>query len=171
MSNTQQMDPDAPGAQTMNTMMMTMPLVSVFFCFTFPAAIGIYWVVQGAFQIVQQLAVNSYMNKVDMDELIQKNVDKMNKKRAKKGLPPAKVNQNASANLKNIQAQTEKEEQLRNEKLSKIDRQVKNQRSSIIQIRSLEVLLPKQKWCRSIMRSTTSRRGAVWIWLQLPQKQ
>ena len=64
-------------------------------------------------------------NKVDMDELIQKNVDKMNKKRAKKGLPPAKVNQNASANLKNIQAQTEKEEQLRNEKLSKIDRQVK----------------------------------------------
>ena len=120
-----QMDPDAPGAQTMNTMMMTMPLVSVFFCFTFPAAIGIYWVVQGAFQIVQQLAVNSYMNKVDMDELIQKNVDKMNKKRAKKGLPPAKVNQNASANLKNIQAQTEKEEQLRNEKLSKIDRQVK----------------------------------------------
>ncbi len=89
---------DAPGAQTMNTMMMTMPLVSVFFCFTFPAAIGIYWVVQGAFQIVQQLAVNSYMNKVDMDELIQKNVDKMNKKRAKKGLPPAKVNQNASAN-------------------------------------------------------------------------
>ena len=57
MSNTQQMDPDAPGAQTMNTMMMTMPLVSVFFCFTFPAAIGIYWVVQGAFQIVQQLAV------------------------------------------------------------------------------------------------------------------
>ncbi len=125
MSNTQQMDPDAPGAQTMNTMMMTMPLVSVFFCFTFPAAIGIYWVVQGAFQIVQQLAVKSYMNKVDMDELIQKNVDKMNKKRAKKGLPPAKVNQNASANLKNIQAQTEKEEQLRNEKLSKIDRQVK----------------------------------------------
>ena len=62
---------------------------------------------------MQQLAVNSYMNKVDMDELIQKNVDKMNKKRAKKGLPPAKVNQNASANLKNIQAQTEKEEQLR----------------------------------------------------------
>lgn len=60
------------------------------FLFTFPAAIGIYWVVQGAFQIVQQLAVNSYMNKVDMDELIQKNVDKMNKKRAKKGLPPAK---------------------------------------------------------------------------------
>lgn len=125
MSNTQQMDPDAPGAQTMNTMMMTMPLVSVFFCFSFPSAIGIYWVVQGALQIVQQLAVNSYMDKVDMDDLIKQNVEKMNKKRAKKGLPPAKVNQNASANLKNIQAQTAKEDQQRMEKLSKIDKQVK----------------------------------------------
>ena len=127
MSTNQQMDPDAPGAQTMNTMMMnsSMPLVSVFFCFTFPAAIGIYWVVQGAFQIVQQLAVNAYMNKVDMDELIKKNVEKMNKKRAKKGLPPAKVNQNASVNLKNIQAQTEKEEAIRQEKMSKTDKLVR----------------------------------------------
>ncbi len=125
MNTNQQMDPDAPGAQTMNTMMMTMPLVSVFFCFTFPAAIGIYWVVQGAFQIVQQLAVNSYMNKVDMDELIKKNVEKMNKKRAKKGLPPAKVNQNASVNLKNIQAQTERDEAIRQEKMSKTDKMVK----------------------------------------------
>ena len=37
---------------------------------------------------------------VDMDELIRKNVEKANKKRAKKGLPPQKVNQNATANLK-----------------------------------------------------------------------
>lgn len=125
MSSTQQMDPDAPGAQTMNTMMMTMPLVSVFFCFSFPSAIGIYWVVQGALQIVQQLAVNRYMDKVDMDELIRQNVEKMNKKRAKKGLPPAKVSQNAGASLKNLQAQTAKEEQQRMEKLSKIDKQVK----------------------------------------------
>ena len=49
----------------------------------------------------------------------------MNKKRAKKGLPPAKVNQNASANLKNIQAQTEKEEAIRQEKMSKTDKLVK----------------------------------------------
>lgn len=125
MSSTQQTDPDAPGAQMMNSMMVTMPLISVFFCFSLPAAIGIYWVVQGVLQIVQQMIVNSYMSKVDVDELIKKNVEKMNKKRAKKGLPPAKVSQTAGASLRNIQAQEEREEKLREEKLSKTEKLVK----------------------------------------------
>ena len=86
MSTNQTMDKDAPGAQMMNSMMITMPLMSVFFCFTLPAGIGIYWVVQGIILIFQQMFVNSYMKKVDMDELIRKNVEKMNKKRAQKGL-------------------------------------------------------------------------------------
>lgn len=125
MSSNQTMDPDAPGAQMMNSMMVTMPLISVFFCFTFPAAIGIYWVVQGVLQIIQQLIVNSYMSKMDMDELIRKNVDKMNQKRAKKGLPPAKVSQTAGANLKSLQANEEQEEELRKEKLSENEKYVK----------------------------------------------
>lgn len=49
----------------------------------------------------------------------------MNAKRAKKGLPPAKVSQNATGSLKNIQAQEEKAEELQKEKLTKIERQVK----------------------------------------------
>lgn len=125
MSSNQQMDKDAPGAQMMNSMMVTMPLISVFFCFSFPAAIGIYWVAQGALQIVQQMLVNSYMNKMDMDEMIKKNVEKMNKKRAKKGLPPAKVNQTASVNLKNIQAQQAKEEEKLHEKVEKTEKIIK----------------------------------------------
>lgn len=119
MSSTQQVDKDAPGAQMMNSMMITMPLMSVFFCFTFPAAIGVYWVMQAVVQIVQQIFVNSYMNKVDIDEMIKKNVEKMNKKRAKKGLPPAKVTQTASVNLRSIQSQEDKEEELIKEKISK----------------------------------------------------
>lgn len=111
MSSNQKMDKDAPGAQMMNGMLITMPLMSVFFCFSFPAAIGIYWVAQGAFQIFQQLLVNHYMNKIDVDDMIKKNVEKMNKKRAKKGLPPATVVKNASANVKNLQLQQEKEEE------------------------------------------------------------
>lgn len=125
MNTAQTVDKDAPGAQMMNSMMVTMPLMSVFFCFSFPAAIGIYWVIQGVVQIVQQVLVNRYMSTVDVNALIQKNVDKMNTKRAKKGLPPAKVSQNATGNLKNIQAQEDKEEELQKEKLSKIERQVK----------------------------------------------
>lgn len=125
MSTTQTIDKDAPGAQMMNSMMVTMPLMSVFFCFSFPAAIGIYWVIQAVVQIIQQIIVNRYMSKVDVNVMIQKNVDKMNAKRAKKGLPPAKVNQNATGNLKNIQAQEERADEIQKEKLSKIERQVK----------------------------------------------
>ena len=125
MTSTQSMSEDTPGAQSMKTMNTMMPLMSAFFCFTFPAAIGIYWVASSAVQVVQQLAVNSYLNKVDMDEMIAKNVEKANKKRAKQGLPPAKVNQNASANLKNIQAAAEKEEAERAKKLEKTQEIVK----------------------------------------------
>lgn len=125
MSTNQTMDKDAPGAQMMNSMMITMPLMSVFFCFTLPAGIGIYWVVQGIILIFQQMFVNSYMKKVDMDELIRKNVEKMNKKRAKKGLPPAKINQNAAVNLKSIQAKQEEEAE-KNRRLERNAKQVKD---------------------------------------------
>ncbi|MEF9939677.1 MAG: YidC/Oxa1 family membrane protein insertase [Clostridium sp.] len=125
MNTTQTIDKDAPGAQMMNSMMVTMPLMSVFFCFSFPAAIGIYWVIQAVVQIFQQMAVNSYMKKIDVDAMIQKNVDKMNAKRAKKGLPPAKVTQNANTSLKNIQSIEEKEEEKRREKMIKTEQQVK----------------------------------------------
>ena len=59
-----------------------------------------------------------------MDELIRKNVEKANKKRAKKGLPPQKVNQNATASLKHMQAVQEKEEAERAEKHEKSKKQV-----------------------------------------------
>ena len=102
-------DPDQPGAAMMNQMMITMPLVSVFICFTLPAAIGIYWVVQGALTLLQQMFVNRRMDKIDVNELVAKNVEKMNKKRAKKGLPAAKVTSNANASLKSIEQKEEKE--------------------------------------------------------------
>lgn len=108
---------DAPGAGMMKSMTTMMPLMSVFFCFSFPVGIGIYWVASSVFQVIQQIGVNSYLSKVDVDELIAKNVEKANKKRAKKGLPPAKINQNASAVLKNIQEAEKREEAERMEKI------------------------------------------------------
>ena len=59
--------------------------------------------IRDRFQIIQQLAVNKYMDKVDVEVLIQKNIDKENKKRAKKGLPPKKVTTVANANVRNIE--------------------------------------------------------------------
>jgi YidC/Oxa1 family membrane protein insertase len=126
MSSGQQTDPDQPGAQMMNQMAITMPLISVFFCFTLPCAIGIYWVMQGFVTLIQQVIVNRHMEKIDVNKLIEKNVEKMNKKRAKQGLPPAKISSNANASLRTIadrKAETAKEESehaLRQEATKKI---------------------------------------------------
>lgn len=125
MSNQPQQDENSTSAQMMKQMNVMMPLMSVFFCFTFPAAIGIYWVASSVFQIIQQMIVNAYLNKVDMDEMIKKNLEKANAKRAKKGLPPQKISQNATMNARNIQAAQQREEQARNEKLERTKQQVK----------------------------------------------
>lgn len=119
MANQPKQDPDAPGAGMMNQMNVMMPLMSVFFCFTFASGIGIYWIAQSAIMIVQQWVLNSYFNKVDIDELIQKNIEKANKKRAKRGLPPERMNRSASETLKMMQEKADKEEKNRMEKMAK----------------------------------------------------
>lgn len=124
-ANQPQMDENSPNAQMMKQMNVMMPLMSVFFCFTFPAAVGLYWVASSAFQILQQLLVNAHLNKMDLDEMIEQNLEKANKKRAKKGLPPQTINVNASANLKNIQAAQAREEEKRNEAIEKSKEQMK----------------------------------------------
>ena len=70
-------------------------------------------------------AVNRYMDRIDIDEMVKQNVEKANKKRAKKGLPPQKVAQNATANLKSIQAANEKEEADRLKKIERTQEQMK----------------------------------------------
>ncbi|MCI6886134.1 MAG: YidC/Oxa1 family membrane protein insertase [Lachnospiraceae bacterium] len=124
-NQSQPQDENSTSAQMMKQMNVMMPLMSVFFCFTFPAAIGIYWVASSAFQIIQQVIVNAYLDKVDIDEMIAKNLEKANKKRAKQGLPPQKINKTASESLKQIQAVQEREEATRNEKLEKTREQMK----------------------------------------------
>ena len=112
-----------PTSDMMKSMNVTMPLMSVFFCFTFASGIGIYWVAQSVFTVIQQMVINSYLNKVDMDELVQKNVEKTNKKRAKKGLPPTKVG-NVDDMLKKYEEKESREESARMAKIAKSKAQV-----------------------------------------------
>ncbi|MCD8082915.1 MAG: YidC/Oxa1 family membrane protein insertase [Clostridiales bacterium] len=123
--NTNQ-DENNQSAQMMKSMNYTMPLISLFFCFTFPAAVGLYWVASSVLQCLQQVCVNKYLSKIDMEQLIEQNVAKANKKRAKKGLPPQQVSANATATLRNIQAKTEREEADRAEKIERTKEQVKD---------------------------------------------
>lgn len=111
-------DPDAPGSSMMKSMNVTMPIMSLIFCFTLPLVIGLYWVVSSVVQVVQQIVLNAYMKKVDVDELIRINVEKANKKRAKKGLPPNKVTTVAES-MKALQEAEEREKRAQEKKAEK----------------------------------------------------
>ena len=81
-------DKDNPMSSTMNTMNTVMPIMSGFFCFMLPIGVGIYWVAGSIFAIIQQFIINKHMEKVDVDELIEKNIMKANKRKAKLGIDP-----------------------------------------------------------------------------------
>ena len=87
---------------SMKTINMVMPLMSAVFCFTFPVGLGIYWVASAAVRSVQQLVINRHMDKIQIDDLINENMKKMEKKREKEGLPPQKITNQAHQSVKNI---------------------------------------------------------------------
>ena len=82
-------------AQSMKQMNLMMPIMSAVFCFTLPSGMGLYWISSALVRSVQQLILNRHFDKIDLDELIQKNLEKLNEKRAKQGLPPQKLNEKA----------------------------------------------------------------------------
>ena len=144
MSSAQNTSDDAPGASMMKQMNIMMPLMSVFFCFTFPAGIGIYWIAQSVFTVIQQWIINRHLSKIDIDAMVKKNVEKANAKRAKKGLPPQKISQNASVSLKQIEAEQERKEKELEEKKAR----------AVWQQRPI--------WLRNIMKNTINRRDGLW---------
>ena len=81
MTDANGMDKNAPGASSMKAMNTFMPLFSGFMCLTLPIGIGIYWVAGAVFQIIQQFAINKHFEKIDIDELVQKSVEKAKKKK------------------------------------------------------------------------------------------
>lgn len=75
-------------AQMMKSMNLMMPLMSVWFCFTFASGIGLYWCASSAVMILQQIFLNNYFQKISDKDMIEMSLAKANAKRAKKGLPP-----------------------------------------------------------------------------------
>ena len=68
-------------AQSTNAMMMwMMPLMTGWFTFILPAGIGLYWIISGIVQIIQQLALNYYFDKKGEDFVV-----KVPEKRTKHG--------------------------------------------------------------------------------------
>lgn len=108
-SGNEQQQGMAGSLKVMNTIM---PIMSVFFCITFPACIGVYWITSSVVQSVQQLIINKQMEKVDVEEMVQKNIEKVNAKRAKKGLPPKKIVNSATTYAEQVKKQEERDARL-----------------------------------------------------------
>ena len=77
-------DPDNPVARQMRTMVYFMPIISVFFGFTLPAGLGLYWAVSAVVRTIQMLFINRSLNKKGTDALIEENLKKAEKRQAKK---------------------------------------------------------------------------------------
>ena len=102
---------------SMKTMNTVMPIMSAVFCFTFPVGLGIYWISSAVVRSVQQVLINRHLNKMDINDLVNENLKKMEKKREKAGLPPQKITNQAHQSVRNIN----KTETSNEDKLKKIE--------------------------------------------------
>ena len=95
----EQADQMAASMKTMNTIM---PLMSAWFCFTLPAGMGIYWIAGAVIRSVQQVVINKHIDKMDFDEVIEKNKEKAAKKVAKQNAKYERMQEYASMNTRNM---------------------------------------------------------------------
>lgn len=90
-------------AASMKTMNMIMPLFSAWMCFSLPSGMGLYWVAGSIIRSIQQVVINKHIDKMDFDEIIQKNSVKSAKKIQKMKETQEKMNAYANMNTRNIQ--------------------------------------------------------------------
>lgn len=102
-SGNEQQDQMQSSMKAMNTFM---PLFSAFMCFTLPAGLGIYWVAGAVVRSIQQVAINKYIDKMDLEEEIKKNVEKRNNRLKKAGIDPNIINANANRSTKSVSSIT-----------------------------------------------------------------
>ena len=74
---------DNPMAKSMKSMNIMMPLMSAFFCYSFPCGMGIYWISGAVVRSVEQVIINKAIDKMDYEKIIQKNQEKYEKQKSK----------------------------------------------------------------------------------------
>ena len=124
VSTSSSMNQDNPMMNSMKTMTYVMPLFSVWIGFTLPAGMGLYWAVSAVVRCVQQIAVNKYLSKKSVDDIIKQNQEKAKKKREKKGTSAQEINRMATISTRNVEnksvskagiTEREKEEKIQKE--------------------------------------------------------
>lgn len=95
-------DDDNPMAASMRMNTYIFPLMSAFIAISVPAGLGLYWIATSVIQTIITVFINRYYDKLGAETIVKKNVEKRNKKRAKKGLPPETIAKNATVSTKNV---------------------------------------------------------------------
>lgn len=72
-----------PGMGAMNTIL---PIMSGVFCVFMPIGVGIYWVVSSAVTIVQQISVNKYLERYNIEDIVAQNQAKIAERNEKYGV-------------------------------------------------------------------------------------
>ena len=91
-------------AQQMKMMNKTMPLMSLFFCFTLPVGLGLYWTVSAAYRSLQQVIINKVIQNMNLDDIIEKNKEKAKKKQEKRGVYENQIRDAAAMKTRTIES-------------------------------------------------------------------
>ncbi|MCI9617404.1 MAG: YidC/Oxa1 family membrane protein insertase [Eubacterium sp.] len=116
---------DNPMAGSMKVMNFMMPLMSVYMCWILSAGLGLYWMAGSLIMMLQQIFINIYMKKVDVNDIIEANKEKAAKKaekrKEKQGIYREKVLEASKTNTRTMTSSSsmsaeEKEEKIRKAK-------------------------------------------------------
>ena len=106
-----QSEQQAAMMSSMKMMNYMMPITSAIFCFTLPAGMGLYWIAGSVVRTIQQIAINKYIDKMDINKIVEKNTEKYEKKKEKiaqmGGYDLNTMNKYANMRTKNISSDKE----------------------------------------------------------------
>ena len=121
------------GAQQMKGMMLVMPLVSLYIGFIMPAALGVYWLAQSVFGIVQEIVLNKHYGKIiaaeeaERNERFRKREEELERKRqeTERLRAEGKTQVNANTSKKKLQAKERNREEERRAAEAREERRAK----------------------------------------------
>ena len=85
MPQPEQQDGNDQMNNTMKSMNVMMPIMSAFFCWSLPNGMGLYWITGAVSRCIQQVVINKQIDKMDIDAMVEKNLEKMKEKEEKEG--------------------------------------------------------------------------------------
>lgn len=128
---------DKQQAQTNKSMMLVMPLVSLWICFTMPAALGVYWILNSVCGIIRDVALTKiYTKQLDLADLNradrQKELEIERRREETERMRAAgETTKNPNTSKKKIQANQKQQDDERKAALEREERAAKRERLGI----------------------------------------